>query len=86
MLGILAVLFLYIIINSSNFTKTRTIVRLRGLNTGTSIEDFHLTSKSILLWGDNTLFICDKDGNISKKIQRDDDKLTCIFVNNYTFL
>ena len=86
MLGILAVLFLYIIINSSNFTKTRTIVRLRGLNTGTSIEDFHLTSKSILLWGDNTLFICDKDGNISKKIQRDDDKLTCIFVNKYTFL
>lgn len=86
MLMILFILFIYIIFNWQNFIKTRTIVRLRGINTGSSIEDFHLTNKSIFLWGDNTLQICDKDGNISKKIQRDDDKLTNIFVNNFAFL
>ncbi|WP_071027962.1 hypothetical protein [Peptoniphilus raoultii] len=86
MIIFLLILFIYIIGNRSNFTKTRTIERIKGMNTQSPIEDFHITNKSVFLWGNNTLYLCDKEGNILKKIERDDDKLQNYFINNYAFL
>ena len=64
----------FIYFNHKNFSKDRTIVRLKGVSVNEPIEDFSLASKSVFLWADPVLYITDREGNIVKKIQREDEK------------
>lgn len=86
---ILALLFIFlgfIYINHKNFSKDRTIVRLKGVSVNEPIKDFSLASKSVFLWADPVLYITDREGNIVKKIQREDENIEAFFANNYAFL
>lgn len=83
---ILSILFLFIIFNIKDFSKKRTIARVKGVDAGFFVEDFHITNKSIFLWGDNKLAISDKEGSIFKKIELENEKLYAFFANNYAFL
>lgn len=60
---ILALLFIFlgfIYINHKNFSKDRTIVRLKGVSVNEPIKDFSLASKSVFLWADPVLYITDR--------------------------
>ena len=83
----LLIIFLgFIYFNHKNFSKDRTIVRLKGVSVNEPIEDFSLASKSVFLWADPVLYITDREGNIVKKIQREDENIEAFFANNYAFL
>lgn len=84
---ILLIIFLgFIYFNHNNFSKDRTIIRLKGVSTNEPIKDFNIASKSVFLWADPVLYITDKDGNIIKKIQREDENVEAFFAGNYAFL
>ncbi|MGF0095208.1 hypothetical protein ACQRC6_02110 [Peptoniphilus sp. SGI.035] len=84
---ILLIFFLgFVYFNHKNFSKERTIVRLKGVSVNEPIEDFSITSKSVFLWADPVLYITDRGGNIIKKIQREDENIKVFFANNYAFL
>lgn len=84
---ILLIIFLgFIYFNHNNFSKDRIIIRLKGVSTNEPIKDFNIASKSVFLWADPVLYISDKDGNIIKKIQREDENVEAFFAGNYAFL
>lgn len=83
---ILMILIGFIAINFGKFSKDRQIIRIKGIDTKIAIEDFHITNQSVLLWGQNTLLIADKEGNIQKKIEHPEENLKAFFTNNYAFL
>lgn len=85
-LVLLLIFFGFIYFNHKNFSKDRTIVRLKGVSVNEPIEDFSISSKSVFLWADPVLYITDRDGNIIKKIQREDENIEAFFANNYAFL
>ena len=85
-LTLLLIFFGFIYFNHKNFSKDRTIVRLKGVSVNEPIKDFSISSKSVFLWTDSVLYITDRNGNIIKKIQREDENMEAFFANNYAFL
>lgn len=83
---ILAILAIFVLLNFHSFSKNRQIVRIKGIDTKISIDDFHITNQSVFLWGQNTLLISDKEGNIQKRIDHPDENLKAFFANNFAFL
>lgn len=87
LIGIMLLIFFAVILaNRDNFSKERTIVRLKGVSTNEPIKDFNITSKSVFVWADPVLYITDKEGNIINKVQRDSENIEVFFANNYAFL
>gem|GEM_PF-1912545 len=82
----LFIFLIFVLVNTENFTKDRTIVRLKGVSTNESIKDFNIASKSIFVWADPVLYITDKDGNIINKVQTEGENIEVFFANNYAFL
>lgn len=79
---IIAILFA---IFGDNYKK-RAVIRLKGITVTEPIKDFNINNKSVFVWADPVLYISDKEGNIIKKVHRDDEDIEAFFVNNYAFL
>ena len=77
---------IFVITNRGRLNHNREIKKETEINVTDAATDFHISSKSILIWDNKTLYFCDKDGELFKKITRKEDDLQIFFANNYVFL
>ncbi len=83
----LAAIFIvfFVVINRGRISHNREIEKEKVISIE-NVQDFHLTSKSILLWDNQTLYFCDKSGELLKKINKKEEDLEIFFTNNYAFI
>lgn len=79
-------LVLFIIFNRGRISHNREIEKISLISATDNASDFHVSSQSIMIWDNKTIYFCDKNGDLFKKINRKEENLQVFFTNNYAFL
>ncbi|MDO5040555.1 MAG: hypothetical protein Q4D95_00535 [Peptoniphilus sp.] len=79
---ILAVIF----INRSEIWGRRDIVFDKTIADIEFAQSFYISTNAIIIFDGETLYFCDKNGNVAKNIKFAAEKLKAYYANNYVFL
>lgn len=82
----IALIALVFIFNKVALSKNREIVKEATITATDNARDFHVSSQSIIVWDNKSLYFCDKNGDLFKKVTRKEENLEVFFTNNYAFI
>ncbi|MGO3752055.1 MAG: hypothetical protein ACTJGH_04720 [Peptoniphilaceae bacterium] len=85
-ISILIVISSLLFVYKSSYFQNREIIFNKTLGVTEHAKDFHLSTNGIIIFDGETLFLCDKNGNLIKKVNSKNGKLEVFFINKYAIL
>lgn len=79
-------ILIFVILNRGRINHNREIIKEGVLNETDNAADFHISSQSIMVWDNKTLYFYRKDGELFKKVTKKEDDMSVFFANNYAFI
>ncbi|WP_138160353.1 hypothetical protein [Peptoniphilus catoniae] len=86
LLSLLLVIIAVVFIKRSGIYGKRDIVFDRTIGEIEYVKDFKIGINGIMLYDNDALYFCDKDGNLMKTVKFTDRSIEVYFANNFVFL